>query len=229
MDVTSQNTLTSTQPETTEPGIIPSLPVFEDIPSDAILWVDSTASAHRAFELITASGAVGITLRSKRSASAAVTPTPHVLAFGMDAGAVVVPCESEDGCVLVRRVLANDAVIKAGFQLDGTRRRSWVYRFGTKVTATVDLTPALALLSPRETLGLQSATALLLGQRLLTSNSIRQSDWTTRPLSIRQLTAAVNDACATRRIFDVLRSKHPDWTRVHRPSRRNDEGGRRRP
>ena len=110
--------------------------------------------------------------------------------------------------------------MKVGFDLQqdlGQLRR----RLGVEVAPLLDLTRVFHRMGYVRTLGIQSAVAVVFGQRFAKSKRVTTSNWANATLSPQQLQYAANDAWVALRVLLGLRQQQPAALEGH-----SDSGGR---
>ncbi len=128
---------------------------------------------------------------------------PDVVQFATATTAYVLQLQ-HPGCeALTRRLLAQDSVVKVGFDLqqDLSQLRR---RLGTEVAPLLDLTHVFHRMGYPRTLGIRSAVAVVFGQRLVKSKRVTTSNWSHPTLQPRQLLYAANDAYVALQVLAAL-------------------------
>ena len=186
-----------------------ALPAYPGIRAEAIVQPRSDAALTQAMDDLGRQGHIGFDTESRPIFTKGQQSTgPDVVQFATAERAYVLQLQ-HPGCeALVRSVLADVRLVKVGFDLQqdlGQLRR----RLGLEVAPLLDLTHVFHRMGYVRTLGIQSAVAVVFGQRLAKSKRVTTSNWSNATLEPRQLLYAANDAYVALQVWQALRHLAP--------------------
>jgi ribonuclease D len=123
---------------------------------------------------------------------------PHLVQLATDRQCFLYQIDHLDALDDLSALLASPQLLKAGFGLGDDLRRL-ASKCGIACAGMVDL--AQRLRTGRNAVGVKTAVAELLGQRLQKSKKVATTNWASRNLSERQMLYAADDAHAALRVY----------------------------
>lgn len=184
---------------------IANLPLFAGLPLNRIHILKTNVQLDMARQAIEKEGIIGFDTESKPLfTKEAVQNGPHVIQFALLDCAFIIQIGENPPLEFIKAILESEKIVKVGFGLSSDRRQ--LYRkLGIRLMATVDLSARLRKLRYRQRLGVKSAVAILLKQKLHKPKSVTKSNWAAHELQSKQLLYAANDAFAALTIFHTIR------------------------
>lgn len=185
---------------------IQALPPYPTLAPDRILVLRDLQQCELAESELRRAGQVGFDTESKPMFVAGGEPTgPHIVQFATATQAFIVRTEAPGMLEFLRAVLESDTLLKVGFGLESDQGP--LYRkLGVKLAGGVDVSRMVRRLGFSQPVGLKTAVAVVLGQRLPKSKRVTTSNWAARTLSPQQLQYAANDAHASLMVYRALRA-----------------------
>ncbi|MES2716065.1 MAG: 3'-5' exonuclease [Pseudomonadota bacterium] len=186
-----------------------ALPPYPGIAPAAVCLPQSAADLALALADLGAQRHIGFDTESRPTFTKGQESSgPEVVQFATPSRAYVLQLR-HPGCeALARAVLAQDGVVKVGFDLQqdlGQLRR----RLGTEVAPLLDLTRVFHRMGYPRTLGIKSAVALVFGQRFVKSKRVTTSNWANPTLTPQQQLYAANDAWVALQVLQALQRQTP--------------------
>ncbi len=186
--------------------VIAQLPWFEGLPLDRIHLITEAGELADALHAITQAGCIGFDTESKPSfTKEAVNTGPHLIQLATEERAFLIQVSATPPIEFLRAILESPRILKVGFGLTSDRALL-LHKLGLRLDAVVDLAHELRSLGYKNDLGVKSAVAIVLGQRLRKSKSVTTSNWALPTLNDRQLLYAANDAFAALTIYRALKN-----------------------
>lgn len=180
---------------------IAELPVFPGLSLDRIRILQTDADFTEALIAIRLARHVGFDTESKPTFSKGEVSTgPHVIQLAIDDCAYIIQVNPATPLDFLKAVIESDEIIKVGFGLNSDRGPLF-QKLGISLRAAVDLSVALRSLRYKNALGVKSAVAVVLGQKMQKPKWVTTSNWSVRELSPQQLLYAANDAYASLKVF----------------------------
>ena len=180
------------------------LPPFEGLQAPQIELVATTADATRALTALEGQRWLGFDTESKPTFLKNEASTgPHTLQLATLERAWVFQLHDPHCRAVAAHMLANHALRKLGFGLDGDRTQIRA-RLGIEPQSLLDLGSVFRQRGYRQSVGVKSAVAIVFGQRFTKSHKQSTSNWASRTLSEGQLRYAANDAWAAIRVAHAL-------------------------
>lgn len=200
----------SPRPERPSAEQIAALPAFPVLPPSRIHLLrtaEQMASAERALR---AAGHVGFDTESKPVFVAGAPQTgPEVIQFATADEAFIVQTSTVEAAGFLAAMIESQEVVKVGFGLASDRPQI-LRRLGLRLGACVDISFMVKRqLGFKQAVGLKSAVAVVLGQRLPKSRKVTTSNWAAAQLSPAQLQYAANDAHASLLVYRALAGQAP--------------------
>jgi ribonuclease D len=176
---------------------IRELPKFEGLPLNKICLLRTTDDLSFARDEIFKENQVGFDTESKPNFVANKPRTgPHLVQISTQKYAFLFTLDFSSGNELLSEIIRSDKIVKVGFGLKSDRGPIFK-RLGTKLHSTVELSAAVRRLGYKQTVGMQAAVAIVLGQFLQKPKKLTTSNWAAKTLSSHQLLYAANDAYAS--------------------------------
>lgn len=183
---------------------IAALPAYPALPPSRIHLLRTPAQLEFAARELRACGLAGFDTESKPVFVAGAPQTgPDIIQFATDGDAFIVPTAQPGVQDFLREFLESPAVTKVGFGLDSDRPALW-RKLGLRLEPAIDLAHLVRRLGFKDAVGLKTAVAIVLGQRLSKSKKATTSNWASATLSPAQLQYAANDAHASLLIYRAL-------------------------
>lgn len=190
------------------------LPLFV-LPAPQRIYLPTQAHHFdRALRTLRRAGAIGFDTETKSMLQPGeVVRGPHLVQLATEREVFLVQTAREGALPMLKAILEDPAVVKAGFGL-ANDRRPLRRHFGIRLESSVDLTQVIKALGYRQLVGLKAATAIYLGRRLRKKLTITRSDWSRLDLWSSQRQYAAEDAMATLLIYRALGSPAPETQRA---------------
>jgi ribonuclease D len=184
---------------------IAALPTYEALPPARIHVLKTRAQLEFAERELRAAMHVGFDTESKPVFAAGAPQTgPDVIQFATRNDAFIVQTASPGTADFLRAMIESDEIVRVGFGLASDRPQ--LYRkLGLRLGKSIDLSHMVRRLGFEQAVGLKTAVAIVLGQRLPKSKKATTSNWASPNLSSQQLQYAANDAHASLMIYWALR------------------------
>jgi ribonuclease D len=177
---------------------------FERIPLDRIALVASQSQAEQAAARLLAADVCGFDTESRPTFTVGqASDGPHTVQLALLDQAFVFQLHDAGCRAVVAELLADAALLKAGFGLDDDKRRI-SRKLGVEPRSVLDLDTVLRQRGWRRQMGVKAAVAVLFQRRFLKSKKQSTSNWANRQLSDGQLLYAANDAWAALRVHLAL-------------------------
>lgn len=189
---------------------IATLPEYQALPPSRIHLLKGSAEfAFAEYELLAAIH-VGFDTESKPTFTAGAVQTgPELVQIATVDHAFIVQANTPGAKNFLRGVLETDQIVKVGVGL-ASDRPGLERNFGLRLGASIDLSFLLRQRGYKDAVGLKTAVAIVLGQRLPKSKKTTTSNWAAPNLSPQQLQYAANDAHACLLIYRALTASSPD-------------------
>jgi ribonuclease D len=183
---------------------IAALPTYEALPPARIHVLRTGAQLEFAERELRAAMHVGFDTESKPVFVAGAPQTgPDVIQFATLDDAFIVQAAAPGTADFLRAMIESDDIVKVGFGLASDRPQIH-RRFGLRLGKSIDLSHMVGRLGFRQAVGLKTAVAIVLGQRLPKSRRATTSNWASPSLSAQQLQYAANDAHASLLVYRAL-------------------------
>lgn len=183
---------------------IAALPAYAALPPGRIHVLRTGAQLEFAERELRAAVHVGFDTESKPVfAAGAPLMGPDVIQFATLDDAFIVQTATPGMADFLRAMVESDDVVKVGFGLASDRPQ--LYRkLGLRLGKAIDLSHRVRGLGYRDAVGIKTAVAIVLGQRLPKSKRATTSNWASPDLTSQQLQYAANDAHASLMIYRAL-------------------------
>ena len=183
---------------------IAALPTYDALPAARIHVLRTGAQVEFAERALRAATHVGFDTESKPVFAAGAPQTgPDVIQFATLDDAFIVQTAVPGTAEFLRAMIESDEIVKVGFGLASDRPQ--LYRkLGLRLGRSIDLSHMVRRLGFQQAVGLKTAVAIVLGQRLPKSKRTTTSNWASSDLSLQQLQYAANDAHASLMIYKAL-------------------------
>jgi ribonuclease D len=183
---------------------IAALPTYEALPPARIHVLKTSAQLEFAERELRAAMHVGFDTESKPVFAAGAPQTgPDVIQFATLDDAFIVQTAAPGMTDFLRAMIESDEIVRVGFGLASDRPR--LYRkLSLRLGKSIDLSHMVCRLGFKQAVGLKTAVAIVLGQRLPKSKKATTSNWASPNLSSQQLQYAANDAHAALMIYRAL-------------------------
>lgn len=193
------------RPEKPSPEQLAALPPYPALPLSRIHLLKTPEQFAAAEAALRAAASVGFDTESKPVFVAGAPHTgPEVIQFATADQAFIVQTAEPAAADFLRAMIESDEVVKVGFGLASDRPQIQ-RRLGLRLGACVDLSFLVRRhLGFRQPVGLKTAVALVLGQRLAKSRKVTTSNWAAARLSPQQLQYAAHDALASLQVYLAL-------------------------
>jgi ribonuclease D len=189
---------------------VQALPVFAGLTPSDIVLVQGPSEAEQARLAFVDSRALGFDTESKPNFLPGQPKTgPHLIQVATADRAFLFRPEWPDGHEVLRAALQDSGVLKIGFGL-ASDRGPLNANLHIKLNNTLDLSAVVRRLGYRDQVGVQAAVAIVLGRRLQKSKKLQTSNWAAKTLSTPQLVYAANDAFASIKVYERLRTEHAE-------------------
>lgn len=183
---------------------IAALPPFEALPLQRITCVASADHAAQAAAQIRGHAWLGFDTESKPTfRKDEVSTGPHTLQLASSDWAWVLQLHDPACMALAADLLADAALTKVGFGLDGDRAQIRA-KLGIEPQGVLDLASVFRRQGYRQSVGVKTAVAIVFGQRFTKSRKQTTTNWAARTLSEGQLRYAANDAWAALRVAQAM-------------------------
>lgn len=180
---------------------IRELPKFDGLPLEKICLIQSSEDVIFAQEEILKSTHLGFDTESKPNFVANQPSTgPHVLQVSTENHAFLFMPNHRPSNDLLIEIIQSERLIKVGFGLKSDKGPIFG-KLGVKLRSAIELSGVVKQLGYEQTIGLQTAVAVVLGQYLQKSKKTTLSNWSASPLSTAQKLYAANDAYASLRVY----------------------------
>lgn len=188
---------------------IAQLPWFSGLPIDRITVLKEAEQFANALLAIEHAGCIGFDTESKPTfTKEAINTGPHLIQLATSDWAFLVQVSATPPIEFLKAVLESPTIVKVGFGLKSDRDLL-LRKLGIRLDAVVDLSHELRSLGYKNDLGVKSAAAIVLGQRLRKSKSVTTSNWSLPTLNENQLLYAANDAFAALAIYRTMKEPGP--------------------
>jgi ribonuclease D len=186
---------------------IAALPPYPALPPDRIHVLRDAAQCEFAEQALRLAGHVGFDTESKPMFVAGGVPTgPHIVQFATADRAFIVHTELPATEAFLRAMLESEAIAKVGFGI-ASDRAPLHRKLGVKLGGDIDVSHMVKRLGFKQAVGLKTAVAIVLGQRMPKSKKVTTSNWAAPKLSPQQLQYAANDAHASLLVYLALSAK----------------------
>lgn len=128
---------------------------------------------------------------------------PDIVQFATTEHAFIVQTARPEAGEFLRDMIASNDVIKVGFGLASDKPQLH-RKLGVQLGQSIDLSHMVRRLGFKDAVGLKTAVAVVLGQRLQKSKKATTSNWANQTLSPQQLQYAANDAHASLLVYHAL-------------------------
>ena len=181
-----------------------ALQPYEALPPARIHVLKTGAQLEFAERELRAAMHVGFDTESKPVFAAGAPQTgPDVIQFATASHAFIVQTSAPGTAEFLRAMIESDEIVRVGFGLASDRPQI-LRKLGLRLGGSIDLSHMVRRLGFRQAVGLKTAVAIVLGQRLQKSKRATTSNWAAANLSPQQLQYAANDAHASLMIYRAL-------------------------
>ena len=147
---------------------------------------------------------VGFDTESKPTFVAGMPQTgPDIVQFATTEHAFIVQTAAPEARDFLRAMIESNDVIKVGFGLASDRPQLH-RKLGVQLGQSIDLSYMVRKLGFKDAVGLKTAVAVVLAQRLQKSKKATTSNWANPTLTPQQLQYAANDAHASLLVYHAL-------------------------
>jgi ribonuclease D len=178
------------------------LPKFENLPKHQILVINTLeqcVALHKELSQITV---FGFDSESKPTFQKGEVQTgPHLIQLATSNKAYLFQM-NEDIWQFLAPLFANSKQLKVGFGLKNDKHL--FLKRGIELEGVIELSKCFRHLGIKQSVGVKSAVAQLLGQQLMKSKKISTSNWSNKKLSPAQIDYAAADAYACILIYKKL-------------------------
>jgi ribonuclease D len=183
---------------------IAAMPTYDALPPARIHVLTTSAQLEFAERELRSAIHVGFDTESKPVFTAGAPQTgPDVIQFATLDDAFIVQTATPGTADFLRAMIESDEIVRVGFGLASDRPQ--LYRkLGLRLGKAIDLSFMVRRLGFDQAVGLKTAVAIVLGQRLPKSKRATTSNWASTNLSPQQIQYAANDAHASLRIYRAL-------------------------
>ncbi len=183
---------------------IAALPAYAALPPTRIHVLKTPEQLAFAERQLRAAVHVGFDTESKPVFTAGSPQTgPDVIQFATSDDAFIVQPATPGTAEFLRAMIESDDIVRVGFGLDSDRPQLH-RKLGLRLGKAIDLSFMVRRLGFKQAVGLKTAVAVVLGQRLPKSRKATTSNWASPNLSPQQLQYAANDAHASLMIYRAL-------------------------
>lgn len=183
---------------------IAALPPYAALPPTRIHVLKDAAQCEFAEAALRQAGHVGFDTESKPMFVAGGVPTgPHVVQFATTEHAFIIHTEAPETASFLRAMLESEAIAKVGFGI-ASDKAPLHRKLGVTLAGGVDVSHMVRRLGFKQAVGLRTAVAVVLGQRMPKSKRVTTSNWAAAKLSPQQLQYAANDAHASLLVYQAL-------------------------
>lgn len=183
---------------------IAALPAYPALPPTRIHVLRSDAQLAFAERALRAAVHVGFDTESKPVFTAGAPQTgPDVVQFATVDDAFIVQTAAPGMAEFLRAMIESDDIVRVGFGL-ASDRPQLQRKLGLRLGRSVDLSHRVRQLGFSQAVGLKTAVAIVLRQRLPKSKKATTSNWAAPTLTAQQLQYAANDAHASLMIWRAL-------------------------
>jgi len=183
---------------------IAALPAYRALPASRIHLLQTGEQLAFAERELRAAVHVGFDTESKPTFTVgAVQNGPALVQFATVDHAFIVQTATPGVADFLRAMIATDEVVKVGIGL-ASDRPGLQRKFGVELGASVDVSFLIRQRGYKDAVGLKTAVAIVLGQRLPKSKKTTTSNWAAPTLSPQQIQYAANDAHASLMIYRAL-------------------------
>ncbi|WP_187395087.1 3'-5' exonuclease [Pigmentiphaga aceris] len=183
---------------------IAALPVYRALPPGNIHLLKSASQLEFAERELRAATHIGFDTESKPTFVTGELQTgPDLVQFATRDHAFIVQASTPGLEDFLRVVIESDEIIKVGVGI-ASDRPGLLRKFGLQLGKTIDVSFMLRALGYKDAVGLKTAVAIVLGQRLPKSKKTTTSNWAAKTLTPQQLQYAANDAHASLLIYHAL-------------------------
>jgi ribonuclease D len=176
---------------------IAALPPYPALPPDRIHVLRDAAQCEFAEQALRLAGHVGFDTESKPM---------FIVQFATADRAFIVHTELPATEAFLRAMLESEAIAKVGFGI-ASDRAPLHRKLGVKLGGDIDVSHMVKRLGFKQAVGLKTAVAIVLGQRMPKSKKVTTSNWAAPKLSPQQLQYAANDAHASLLVYLALSAK----------------------
>jgi ribonuclease D len=186
------------------PEQIAALPPYPALPLSHIHVLRSAEQFEFAESELRRAVHVGFDTESKPVFVAGVPHTgPDIVQFATAGHAFIVQTALPEGQGFLRAMIESNEIVKVGFGLASDRPQ--LYRkLGAQLGQSIDVSHMVKRLGFKDAVGLKTAVAVVLQQRLQKSKKATTSNWANPTLSPQQLQYAANDAHASLLVYLAL-------------------------
>jgi RNA polymerase sigma factor for flagellar operon FliA len=177
------------------------LPPYEGLALDQVRMVRQPADAQAALAALMAADVIGFDTESKPTFfKGEVSTGPHLVQLATDDTAFLFQIDAVPAIHVLKPVLESACILKVGFGLKDDVKRVRT-KLGIEMVNVLDLATALRRPGEKNTLGIKTAVARLLGLHMQKSKKITTTNWALPNLSDKQLLYAADDAHAALRLY----------------------------
>lgn len=186
------------------PEQIAALPPFPALPLSRIHVLRNADQFEFAEQALRHAIHVGFDTESKPTFVAGMPQTgPDIVQFATTEDAFIVQTALPEAKNFLLAMIESNDVIKVGFGLASDRPQLH-RKLGVELGQSIDLSYMVRRLGFKDAVGLKTAVAVVLGQRLQKSKKATTSNWANPALSPQQLQYAANDAHASLLVYHAL-------------------------
>lgn len=177
------------------------LPDYQGIALADVTLVCSEALAGEAFDVLTATDAIGFDTESKPTfQKGEISTGPHLIQLATDTHAYLFQVSQLHSILKLKEILESPQLLKVGFGLGGDRS-ALKSKLNIEVNSVLDLGEVLRGPGHRGTVGAKVAVAHFFGHKLQKSKKIGTSNWANTCLTERQILYAADDAQVALRVY----------------------------
>jgi ribonuclease D len=192
---------------------IATLPAYRALPPSRVHLLRTQEELAFAERELRAAVHIGFDTESKPTFNVGQVPTgPEVVQFATPDHAFIVQARTPGIDDFLRAMIEATDIVKVGFGL-ASDRPALLRKFGLTLGASIDVSFLVRQLGYKDAVGLKTAVAIVLGQRLPKSKKTTTSNWAAPTLSPQQLQYAANDAHASLLIYRALTRDSPAGSR----------------
>jgi ribonuclease D len=186
------------------PEQIAALPAYPALPLSRIHVLRTAEQFEFAERELRKAIHVGFDTESKPVFVAGVPHTgPDIVQFATTEHAFIIQTAQPQAGDFLRAMIESDDVVKVGFGLASDRPQLH-RKLGVQLGQSIDLSYMVRRLGFKDAVGLKTAVAVVLQQRLQKSKKATTSNWANATLTPQQLQYAANDAHASLLVYKAL-------------------------
>ncbi len=183
---------------------IAAMDAFERLELGQIRLVSNAAEAEAACQALRTQPVLGFDTESRPTfVRHEASDGPHIVQLATASTAYIFQLQDPACRLRVAQLLANPAIVKAGFGLVDDKKRI-LHKLGVEPQGVLDLNHVFCERGWRKDMGVKAAVAVLFKKRFLKSKKVATSNWAQPQLTPAQLVYAANDAWAALRVHQAL-------------------------